>query len=526
MTRNHWWSAVAATISVVFGLVAWEWRTGAVGGSDSACYALMARVFSEGAVEPRSVLAAEAPWPDASRVAAPAGFLPSALRAGAAVPVCAPGYSLLITPLVVVLGGDAVHLVPPFAAALLVWLSFVLGRRLVSPAAGVAAAALVATTPIVLFQAVQPMNDITTGALWLAVAVAMCAAHPAAVGALVGLAVLVRPNLIVAGVMAIAASSWLRAKAPQPGWLLRATRAAVIGGLGAAPGVLAALGLNQVLYGSPLQSGYGSLEALFAAGHVPVNLVGYGRTWIVGGTPIVLTSAAAWWCVSRERRAEAAAVSVLAVALSLVYLAYRPFDDWWFLRFLLPSVALAAVLAAVSLTAIAGRRLPRAATPMVLLIVVAIGLYTWRTPHAREARGLQGLEARFPDTAAVVAERLDAGAVPITIWQSGGLRFWPGREVLVWDSLDPQWLDTAVSWLQTHGRQPAIIVERWEEAGFRTHFDGQTYGALDWPPRYDVDRRVRIFLPEDREPYVRGEGVATELVFGPALRRSPRRARP
>jgi hypothetical protein len=442
------------------------------------------------------------------------------------VPVCAPGYSLLITPLVVVLGVDAVHLVPPVAAALIVWLAFVLGRRLASPAAGVAAAGLVATTPIVLFQAVQPMNDITTGALWLAVAVAVCVAHPAAVGALVGLAVLVRPNLIAAGAVAIAAAPFLRAKAPQPGWLLRATRGAVVGGLVAAPGVLAALGLNQLLYGSPLQSGYGNLEALFAAGHVPVNVMRYGRSWLAGGTPLVLLSAVAWWCVPRERRDEVAAVSVLALALSLVYLTYRPFDEWWFLRFLLPSVALAAVLAAVSLTAIAGRWRPRAATPMVLLIVAAVGTYAWRTPHGREARGLQGLEARFPDTAAVVATHLDAGAVPITIWQSGGLRFWPGREVLVWDSLDQQWLDTAVAWLQTHGRQPAIIVERWEEAGFRTRFEGQTYGALDWPPRYDVDRRVRIFLPEDREPYLRGEAVVTEIVFGPVLRRASGRGRP
>ena len=68
---------------------------------------------------------------------------------------------------------------------------------------------------------------------------------------------------------------------------------------------------------------------------------------------------------------------------------------------------------------------------------------------------------------------------------------------------------------RSHGRSPAIVVERWEEAGFRARFAGQAYGGLDWPPRYDVDRRVRIFLPEDRARYVRGEAVATEYVFGP-----------
>jgi hypothetical protein len=58
------------------------------------------------------------------------------------------------------------------------------------------------------------------------------------------------------------------------------------------------------------------------------------------------------------------------------------------------------------------------------------------------------------------------------------------------------------------------VVERWEEEGFRSRFAGQRFGGLDWPPRYDVDRRVRIFLPEDRERYLAGEPVPTETIFG------------
>jgi hypothetical protein len=176
------------------------------------------------------------------------------------------------------------------------------------------------------------------------------------------------------------------------------------------------------------------------------------------------------------------------------------------------------VLTAVALARIAELRWPRRAALVTALVVAAVAAYAVRLPHTREARGLRVLESRFPDTANVVATRLDAGAVPITIWQSGGLRFWPGREVVVWDALDPQWLDSAVSWLQIHGRQPVIVVERWEEQGFRTRFAGQTYGGLDWPPRYDVDRRVRIFVPEDRERYLAGEPVATETIFGDGRR--------
>ena len=506
---------LAALISVAVGVAAWRWRTGAVGGSDSACYALMAQLFADGAWQPMSVLATEAPWPEASRTAAPAGFLPSTIREAAAVPVCAPGYSLLIAPLVRAFGPAAVHYVPPLAAAALVWCAFLVARRLAnSSTSGVAAAVLVATTPIVLFQAVQPMNDITTGALWAAVAWAMITTRAAVTGGLVGMALLVRPNLAIAGATAVMAMAWLRGAAPQPGWPARTLRAAIVGGVAALPGGVAALALNRELYGSPFQSGYGDLGLLFAAEHVPVNLIRYGQTWLLSGTPVVLLSAAAWWWAPRDRRLEVAAVTMLAASLSLVYLAYRPFDEWWYLRFMLPSVALAAMLTAATLTTLAERRSPRHAPLVVAVVVALVTLSTLRSSYARDALTLRALEARFPDTAEVVATRLDEGSVPITIWQSGGLRFWPGREVVVWDALDPRWLDQAVSWLQIHGRQPVIVVERWEEEGFRTHFAGQTYGGLDWPPRYDVDRRVRIFIPEDREPYLAGQPVATETIFG------------
>ena len=70
MTPKLGATVAAAALSVVTGVAAWAWRTGAVGGSDSACYALMAQVFADGAWQPMSVLATEAPWPDGSRVAA------------------------------------------------------------------------------------------------------------------------------------------------------------------------------------------------------------------------------------------------------------------------------------------------------------------------------------------------------------------------------------------------------------------------------------------------------------------------
>ena len=516
MSSDRVAAAVALATALTLGVTAWVWRTGAVGGSDSACYALMARVFAEGQAQPLSTLALEAPWPDATRVAAPAGFLPSASTPGAAVPVCAPGYALLLAPVVRLGGPAAVHVVPPLAAACLAWLAFLLARRLHSAWAGAGAAILVSANPVVLFQAVQPMNDITTGALWLAAALTALAARPVSTGLLVGIGLLVRPNLAPAGAVAMLACVWAASRPFTRGaWLGRVGRTSVACGVGALPGVLAALGLNALLYGSPLQSGYGDLGVLFAASHVTVNLTHYGHTWLTTGSPLVLLALAAPWLVRRDRRAEAWALVLLAGALSVVYLAYRPFPEWWYLRFLLPAVALSLVLTSVATFALAARLRTAGAVPVALVAIAAAAAWGLRSGEGREAFGMRQLEARFPLTAAAVAANLPPGAVAITVWQSGGLRFWPGSDVVVWDALDPAWLDRAVTWLGDLERLPAIVVERWEEEGFRQRFAGQTYGALDWPPRYDVDRRVRIFLPGDRARYLAGEPVVTTTLFAP-----------
>lgn len=503
----------ALAVSLALGITAWRARTGAVGGSDSACYALMTRAYVEGRWQPESPLALVAPWPDATRVAAPGGFLPSATRPGAAVPVCTPGYSLLVTPLAALAGLDAVHLVPPLAAAMLAWLSFVVTRRLAPAWAGVGAALLVATSPIVLFMAVQPMNDITTGAVWTGVAALLLAGRPVATGLLIGVGLLVRPNLAPAAVVAVLGLGVMAARGEMAGRGGRALRAMTGASLAAAPGVLLVLALNWSLYGSPAQSGYGSLDVLFAWAHVPENMWRYGRTWAATSTPLVALALVAPFVVAPAARPGAWIAGALAAGLSVVYLAYRPFPEWWYLRFLLPAVVLGHVLAVSALAALAARLGGRVPVVVATAIVVAMAVTGARRPETAEAFGLARLESRFPLTSRVVADRLPAGAVLVTGWDSGAVRFEPGREVVMWDALDPAWLDRAIDWLRANGHAPAIALEAWEAEAFRARFAGAVHGGLDWPPRYDLDRRVQIYLPEDRARYLAGETIATERIF-------------
>jgi 4-amino-4-deoxy-L-arabinose transferase-like glycosyltransferase len=220
-----------------------------------------------------------------------------------------------------------------------VWLTFVLGRRLDDGVTGACAAVLLASSPIFLYQSVQPMSDVPAAALWLAAlalvssrAEAVAAAGRAdrrgqiAAGICASLAVLMRPNIALVVLPLVA--------------LLPDRRAWRRFGLASLPGLAVMAWLNAARYGSPLASGYGSTDVLFSLAHVAPNLARYPR-WVVDTqTPFVaLALLAPWWARRHRSRARLALVSLAAAALTVAtYLAYTVFDDWWYMRFLLPAL--------------------------------------------------------------------------------------------------------------------------------------------------------------------------------------------
>lgn len=491
---------VIATALAAFGVTR---GTRSVGGSDSSCYALMAAAFGAGELQPTSPLAVEAPWPDAGRTLAPGGFIPSPVNPAGASPICAPGFSVLMAPFFAIGGHDAVFFVTPIAAFILVWCAFVLARRLGGGLAGVSAAALTASSPIVLYQTVQPMNDIATAALWLA-ALALVA-RPLACGVVVGLAILVRPNLAPLAVL-IAAMKW-RPGQPVP------IRSVGLLAVGALPGVAAWLGLNNALYGSIAGSGYGEAGRLFSVSHVGVNAANYAKAFYQTQTVFPLVALAAPFVLAGEPRRLALWFLAVAGVVEVIYLLYLPFPEWWYLRFLIPVIVLAIVVACGVAAKLADRGRMRG---VVAIGTVALALLCIQEAGARQVLALQGLEGRYRATADVVAEKLPANAVLITVWQSGSVKFHAGREAVLWDSLDPAWLDRAVEWLATQGRVPYILLERREDAEFRDRFrDHAEIGALDWPPRFNIGGQARIFDPADRARYQAGELYPTENIRQP-----------
>jgi hypothetical protein len=404
-------------------------------------------------------------------------------------------------------GGRALFAVTPIAGALLVWFAFVAARALAGPLAGMMAALLVACSPIVLFQVVQPMNDVTTAMLWTAAFAALVSRRWATAGVCCGLALLVRPNLLPLGI--IAGSYALLADLKT-----RSVRAALAFSAAALPFLMLVLWLNNALYGGPLRSGYGQLDQLFSATHLPTNAARYPQWLIQTQSVLVFLGLLAPWAVERSKRGAVWLGLALIGATVAIYLAYTPFDDWSYLRFLLPAVSLLIVLMSVAIAraaAAAGRPI---AVVLVVLVAAALAIRGVAVARDRLAFQMTALEQRYRTAGMVARDRLPSGAAILTTWDSGAIRFHAHKEAIVWDALDAAWLDRALAWLSQHGYQPFILVESWEEPLFRERFAATSrVGKLDWPPKYEVDRAVRIYDPQDREKYMRGQPVVTEYVW-------------
>ncbi len=501
--------SIAFSAAIAVATVGFVRGTYAAGGSDSSCYALMADAYASGALQPTSDLVARVPWPDAAKTFTPGGFVASETHPSASAPVCAPGFSLLLAPLITVGGLDAIFLLTPIAGALLVWLTFVAGRSIAGPIAGAMAAVLIAASPATLYQVVQPMTDVTTAALWMATFAALLRRRYALAGVCCGLALLVRPNLLplafVAGVATLGISGW--------GLGIRnATRFAVA----ALPFGLLVLWLNNGLYGSPFHTGYGQLDNLFGLAVVPLNASRYFGWLVETHTLFPLLAFGAPFVVAREKRADAALAIGLILATCAIYFFYTPFDHWSYVRFLLPAIALMMVLASAAIVHALTRAFPSrpgVVAFMVSAITVGLAIVCVRTADDRLAFNLKFLEQRYRSAGIVVRDKLPANAVVLSVWDSGAVRFHGRKEVLTWAGLDPAWLDRALAWLEENGHTPYILVESWEEPAFRSRFGNHSdVGKLDWPPKYEIDRVVRIFDPNDRPKYNRGE-INTEYLW-------------
>src|SRR5205085_2421889 len=100
-----------------------------------------------------------------------------------------------------------------------------------------------------------------------------------------------------------------------------------------------------------LRSGYGTTDVLYSLSSVWPNLQRYPVWLAQSHSPLSLLFLAPlffWRRAGVERRA--LLLSYLLVGATwLCYLAYYSFEDWWYLRFLLPAIPVTLILVALTI---------------------------------------------------------------------------------------------------------------------------------------------------------------------------------
>ena len=485
-------AAAAAAAALAVGVF---WGTRAAGGSDSYCYIGQAVEFAHGRATLVEPLAERVAVHRADILFAPVGFVPGAR--GGAVPMCAPGLSLLMAP-AWRLGGDfLLHLVVPTLGALAVWLTFLLGRGLEGPTTGLCAAILIAASPTFLYQIVQPMSDVPAAAFWLATFAMLRSKgrhREVSAGVLASIALLIRPNLAP---VLIAVCAFVFYVARVKGTLRFL--------LGLAPGLCLVLWFNDSRYGSPLKTGYGDAADLFSLSHVLPNAMRYAAWTVTSHTPAILLAFAAPIVarLARVSSTDRVFIRILLFFILLVvgcYLPYSIFDAWWYTRFLLPALPFTLLLASFAACCLASRLAARS----VVIAPVLVGLVTWYVGYARrhEAFALKEFERRYIAAGTFVGKTLPANAVVITIQESGAVRYYGRRPAALWDAIAPAELDETIGEFERVGFRPYLLLEEGELDNFRQRFNGERFGSLDWPPAAVIKERVAVSLydPADRLP--------------------------
>ena len=479
-----WW-CVPLMLAVLVGAAGVRFGSDEASGADSYGYVTQAEMLSGGHLErAESALAPAATWPNGRRSLAPLGWLPA--EAGSMVPVYPPGYPLLMA------GARLIHaqwmfaVVPLAGAATLLAVIF-LARAIGRADVGVAAATLLASSPAFLMSLVVPMSDMPATAAW-AVATTLALGHsPRAdqrrapnarsgishawsaigAGAAGGLALLIRPNLLPLsiGILLLAVTQgsdrrhrWVRL---------------LIVGSGLAAGAVLVAAFQWAYYGSPTANGYGRMADLFARRHWRTNVLQF-TAWLFTTHPrLVLVASAVGAVLTLRARATPASRLLWMPGLTFAcYVLYLPFDDWTYLRFLLPAFPVLMLWAAIGMRHVVSylrEPLPSYAFALTVAWCALAGVHEARV---RNVFANAASVERFRSISLEVAKVIPSRSVVVTREFSGSLQYYAHVDTLRWDWLDAAGLEQAVSTLQSQEREVFALLDlRSEAPDFEKHHD-------------------------------------------------------
>lgn len=496
---------IVALAVVTFGLVKGSF---VAGGADAYGYVSQADLWARGDLIVRQPFARDMTWPNAAATLAPLGYRPyrPAAHGTDIAPIYSPGVPMLMAAFKLVGGVNAVYWVVPLLGGLAVWATFVMGRRLAGPLVGGCAAVLLASSPPFLFELTAPASDVAATAWWALAFTGVLFDRPVmsfGAGVASGFAILTRPNLVPLAVVP-GALLLRRALVARPAATARKNVLAYAGG--SVPACIVVAIINWRLYGSPVASGYGKFSDLYDWSYVSANLMRYPRWLLETQTPLVLLALLAPFLLpalapgDRERRPRAVAVGWLCAiaAMFLLYLFYIPFDEWWYLRFILPVYPLIFVLMSVAIAGLFSPVTRIAGRVGGLAIVVVVSLLAWHGVTYAVDRGVAAAwraEQRYVETGAWISAHLPERAALLSMQHSGAARYYSGRITIRYDLIAPTDLDLVLEQLRRLGYQPYFVLDDWEEPIFRNRFQAHSaLGRLDRMPIAAVhSARVRIY---------------------------------
>jgi hypothetical protein len=488
----HRWAALtlpftvplAAMLALYVGI---HYGSFAAAGSDSYGYVSQARFWLNGIPRIQQPWVLDFPWEHRDWIFAPLGYRPFSPD-GTIVPTYPAGLPLMMAAFLGVFGANGPFYVVPLLAALTVWFTYMLGREATgSRTVASLAAALLVASPAFLTQIMVPMSDVPAAAGWTLVAVLALKQKPLAAGIVAGLALMIRPNLIL--LTLVPAFAWRGAKQPV-------TRFAT----GLVPGLVAIMIINMLLYGGPFTTGYASLFELYAFGAIAINLRNYVVWLLQTQTPLILLAVVPFFvrgAFGDENRpvSPRACLGALIGLTFVSYVFYATFEHWFYLRFLLPAYPALLVLMVAALRWLVGKIPAEVRVPTVALICAAIVPFGVNAARHEGVFNVAASEGRHVRAAQEVASRTPADAIVMAVQHSGSVRYYADRVTLRYDWLKDAALDTALRDLSAKGRRVYLVVDDWEEKEFRARFSPSNRAAQLGEPiaRVPSSPEVRIF---------------------------------
>jgi len=474
---------IIGAIAVTSAIIASVFATRSAAGADASGYLSQAALWSSGALFHRDTIGVDiadmGEW-----ITVPLGWRPAS--AGLQAPTYAPGLPLLMAVPHALGGLNGANAIVIAAAAIAVWAVGMIAGAV----AGVIAGLLLAFSPVFLYQSFQPMSDVPVSAAWL-LCFLLIRGHSVAAGVACAVAVVIRPNLAPLAVIP----------------LLIAERKVVFAAPVAVAAVVLAV-LQTVWYGSPLRSGYGTADELFAIENVVPNATRY-FSWLLATAPVLLLAPVAF--VRLKNSVHARALIGFAVLVIGAYLVYAVFEHWSYLRFLLPAMAVLAIFAGIELSRWIERWPVAIRCPVFLLLMLGLVAHGLLVARSFDAFKLKDQLRRVEQVAQAIAHTAPPNAVVIAGEQSGAMRYYTGRSILRWEAATPATFPRAIETLLKAERPIYIVLDAWEMELFRAKFPDVGPAELDWPPMLEAgsSHRTLAWNVADRWRFQLGQRINT-----------------